>query len=75
MGVPRHKNLSGDLLFAIPTRADTMGKFPIADQALLQTWICRRCKARNARGAERCRKCFSTFLRPKRARRKEAKGK
>jgi large subunit ribosomal protein L40e len=52
-----------------------MGKFPIADQALLQTWICRRCKARNSRGAERCRKCFSTFLRPKRARRKEAKGK
>jgi large subunit ribosomal protein L40e len=52
-----------------------MGKFPIADKALLQVWVCRKCKARNPRGAEKCRKCFCTNLRPKRAKKKEAKGK
>jgi len=50
-----------------------MGKFPIADKALLDTLICRKCKSRNPRGAVQCRKCFYTRLRPKRARKKETK--
>ena len=52
-----------------------MGKFPIADRALLNVWICKKCKARNPAGAQRCRKCDWTNLRPKRAKKKEAKGK
>ncbi len=52
-----------------------MGKFPVADKALSLVWVCRKCKARNARGAERCRKCGYLTLRPKRARKKEVKGK
>ena len=52
-----------------------MGKFPIADRALLKVWVCKKCKARNAPHAERCRKCGYGNLRPKRARKKEAKGK
>ncbi len=42
-----------------------MGKFPIADEALAQVWICRKCKARNKAGATKCRKCGSPYLRPK----------
>ncbi len=52
-----------------------MGKFPIADKALTLVWICKKCKARNAPRAEMCRKCSYRNLRPKRARKKEAKGK
>ncbi|MBI5229660.1 50S ribosomal protein L40e [Candidatus Micrarchaeota archaeon] len=52
-----------------------MGKFPVADKALLEIWICKDCSARNPKGAEKCRKCNSKHLRPKRARKKEVKGK
>ncbi len=51
-----------------------MGKFPIADKAIFGILICKKCKARNPIGAERCRKCNYPNLRPKRQRRKEAKG-
>ncbi|HLC68931.1 MAG TPA: 50S ribosomal protein L40e [Candidatus Bilamarchaeaceae archaeon] len=43
-----------------------MGKFPEADALIAKTSICRRCKARNKRGSEKCRKCGSRYLRPKR---------
>ncbi|MEM4255322.1 MAG: 50S ribosomal protein L40e [Candidatus Norongarragalinales archaeon] len=52
-----------------------MGKFPIADKAFTGVLVCKKCKARNPRGAEQCRKCDYRSLRPKRARKKEAKGK
>ncbi len=42
-----------------------MGKFPIADAEIAKIWICKRCKARNAAGAKKCRKCGYGFLRPK----------
>ncbi len=50
-----------------------MGKFPIADKALLKTWICKKCKARNSPNAEKCRKCDYKNLRPKRAKKKDVK--
>lgn len=50
-----------------------LGKFPIADKALLRVLVCKKCKARNPRGAERCRKCNYPHLRPKRAKKKETK--
>ncbi|MEM4389272.1 MAG: 50S ribosomal protein L40e [Candidatus Micrarchaeia archaeon] len=43
-----------------------MGKHALADAFLAQIWICRKCKARNKRGAEKCRKCGYRWLRPKR---------
>ncbi len=43
-----------------------MGKFPLADAELSKISICKRCKARNHAGAEKCRKCGYTYLRPKR---------
>ncbi|MBD3389853.1 50S ribosomal protein L40e [Candidatus Micrarchaeota archaeon] len=49
-----------------------MGKFPEADKEIHNIWICMRCKARNKRGVEKCRKCGSKYLRPKN---KEIKGK
>jgi large subunit ribosomal protein L40e len=42
-----------------------MGKFPLADLELAKIWICRKCKARNKAGAEKCRKCGYSALRPK----------
>ena len=42
-----------------------MGKFTEADAAISRVWICKRCKARNKSGAKKCRKCGSTYLRPK----------
>ena len=42
-----------------------MGKFPIADEQLARMVVCRKCKARNKAGAERCRRCGSIYLRPK----------
>ncbi len=42
-----------------------MGKFPEADAMIAGTSICRRCKTRNKKGAEKCRKCGSKYLRPK----------
>ena len=50
-----------------------MGKFPIADRAFAKIWVCKRCKARNARGSKKCRKCDYTHLRPKKVRKKETK--
>ncbi|MEM2909313.1 MAG: hypothetical protein QW590_01765 [Candidatus Bilamarchaeaceae archaeon] len=43
-----------------------MGKFPEADAELAKIWICKRCKGRNKAGIEKCRKCGSVYLRPKR---------
>ncbi len=43
-----------------------MGKFPIADAEIAKIWICKRCKSRNHAGSEKCRKCGSKYLRPKR---------
>lgn len=43
-----------------------MGKFPLADNVLGHMVVCRKCKARNRVGVEKCRKCGSTYLRPKR---------
>ncbi|NYZ77720.1 50S ribosomal protein L40e [Candidatus Micrarchaeota archaeon] len=42
-----------------------MGKFPEADATIAAVSICRRCKTRNKRNAEKCRKCGSPYLRPK----------
>ncbi len=43
-----------------------MGKFGLADELLVSVWVCRRCKARNRAGVEKCRKCGSKYLRVKR---------
>jgi large subunit ribosomal protein L40e len=43
-----------------------MGKFPLADAEISKIVICKRCKARNRAGVEKCRKCGYTYLRPKR---------
>ncbi len=43
-----------------------MGKFQLADEAISRVWICRKCKGRNRSGSEKCRKCGSKYLRPKR---------
>lgn len=51
-----------------------MAKFPIAEKAILGFLVCKKCKARNPLGATNCRKCNYPNLRPKRAKRKEAKG-
>lgn len=50
-----------------------MGKFPIADKAIFDVSICQKCKARNPKGADRCRKCDYTHLRPKKVKKKETK--
>ncbi len=42
-----------------------MGKFPEADAEIAKISICRRCKTRNKKGTEKCRKCGSKYLRPK----------
>lgn len=43
-----------------------MGKFAEADAEIIKIAICRKCKSRNKKGVAKCRKCGSTFLRPKR---------
>ncbi len=43
-----------------------MGKFPEADARIAQINVCRKCKTRNTRGVEKCRKCGSSYMRPKR---------
>jgi large subunit ribosomal protein L40e len=43
-----------------------LGKFPIADHVLSSMKICRKCKARNKVSALKCRKCGSSYMRPKR---------
>ena len=42
-----------------------MAKFEQASERLLQKQICMKCNARNARDAEKCRKCGYKKLRPK----------
>lgn len=41
-------------------------KLRIAQQHLLYIKVCRRCGARNSMSAEKCRRCRSKELRPKR---------
>jgi large subunit ribosomal protein L40e len=43
-----------------------MGKFPEGDAEIVKIVICRKCKARNKKGVEKCRKCGSSAMRPKR---------
>ncbi|MEW6528914.1 MAG: 50S ribosomal protein L40e [Candidatus Micrarchaeota archaeon] len=43
-----------------------MGKFAEADVEIAKIVICRKCKARNKKGATKCRKCGSVYMRPKR---------
>lgn len=43
-----------------------MGKFPEADARLAEINICRKCKTRNRRTVDKCRKCGSQYMRPKR---------
>ncbi|HQT45330.1 MAG TPA: 50S ribosomal protein L40e [Candidatus Micrarchaeota archaeon] len=43
-----------------------MGKFAEADAEISLIVICKSCKARNKKGAEKCRKCGYKVLRPKR---------
>ncbi len=42
-----------------------MARFPEAEARKLNVKICRKCNARNALRATRCRKCGYTGLRPK----------
>ncbi len=42
-----------------------MARFPEAEKRLFRVMICRKCKARNPWKADKCRKCGSKFLRPK----------
>ncbi len=42
-----------------------MARFSIAEADMARIWICRKCKARNAAGVSKCRKCGSKYLRPK----------
>lgn len=42
-----------------------MGKFFEADRQIMRVWVCKRCKSRNKAGVEKCRKCGSPYLRPK----------
>ncbi len=42
-----------------------MGKFPIADAEISNIYICKKCKARNKKGATKCRRCGYSILRPK----------
>ena len=43
-----------------------MGKFPEADKRISDTNICLKCKTRNPKTVKKCRKCGSTYFRPKR---------
>lgn len=43
-----------------------MGKFPEADLRLAGINVCRKCKTRNSVNLDKCRKCGSPYLRPKR---------
>jgi ribosomal protein L40E len=43
-----------------------MGRFPEADAELAEIKICLRCKTRNSVNRKKCRKCGSTYFRPKR---------
>ena len=43
-----------------------MGKFAEADAEISKLVICKKCKARNKKGVDKCRKCGYKWLRPKR---------
>ncbi len=45
-------------------------KLRIAMEHRFGYWICRKCGARNPSGAEKCRRCKSKNLRPKRLKKK-----
>ncbi|OYT26898.1 MAG: 50S ribosomal protein L40e [Thermoprotei archaeon ex4572_64] len=45
-------------------------KLRIAMEHRFGYWICRKCGARNPLGAEKCRRCKSKNLRPKRLKKK-----
>lgn len=49
-----------------------MARFPEAEERLLEKDICMRCNARNPKGAESCRKCGYSKLRPKNRERQTA---
>ncbi|QLC49133.1 50S ribosomal protein L40e [Methanolobus zinderi] len=42
-----------------------MGRFPEAEERILNKKVCMKCNARNAVRATRCRKCNNKTLRPK----------
>ncbi len=48
-----------------------MARFPEAERRLFRFLVCRKCKTKNPRGADKCRRCGSRALRPMR---REAKG-
>jgi len=43
-----------------------MGKYAEADAVISQIMVCRKCKTRNKRTSDKCRKCGSVYMRPKR---------
>ncbi len=43
-----------------------MARFPEAEARLFRFMICKKCKAKNPPRAEKCWKCGSRHLRPKR---------
>lgn len=43
-----------------------MARFPEAERRLFHVKICRKCSSKNPWNAEKCRKCNSRALRPKR---------
>ena len=51
--------------FKLNREVGKMGKFPEADKEILNVVVCLRCKTRNKKGAKKCRKCHSKYLRPK----------
>ncbi len=44
----------------------TMAKFKEAEKMISEIKICKKCKTRNGKNVDRCRKCNSPYLRPKR---------
>ncbi len=43
-----------------------MGKFAEADALISKIVICKKCKTRNKKGSDHCRKCGADAFRPKR---------
>jgi len=52
------------------SRGIGVDKIELAIERRFGYWICRNCGARNPPGAEKCRRCKSKNLRPKKFRRK-----
>lgn len=51
-----------------------MGKFALANEALTNIWVCRKCKGRNKAGVLKCRRCGSKYMRVKRKEARVKKG-